>query len=115
MMAGGMRPGGAASAARAGGGFDLSPMLDLLPPAKLEDLKPGETIVVSSTKGANSDEVTAITLLSNADLLLQMASMRAGGRNRADAAAMMGGAMGLGGLAGGLNGMGGLELPGMIP
>jgi len=34
-----------------------------MPPTKLEELKPGDMIVVSSTKGAKSDEITAITLL----------------------------------------------------
>ena len=36
-------------------------MLERMPLSKLEDLKAGETIVVSSTKGAKSNEVTAIT------------------------------------------------------
>ena len=31
-------------------------MLERMPLSKLEDLKPGETIVVSSTKGAKNDQ-----------------------------------------------------------
>ena len=67
---------------RGAGGFDLSQMLERMPAAKLEDLKPGETIVVSSTKGARNDQLTAIMLLGNADMLIQMASMTSGGGSR---------------------------------
>lgn len=71
-------PGGQAMIMRPGGNApDLAQMIERMPPAKLEDLKPGDTIVVSSTKGAKSDEITAITLLANADLLIRMATMAA--------------------------------------
>ena len=102
MGRGGMPPGGAppAGAARggmpAGGpgpgmggggrGMDINAMLERMPLSKLEDLKPGETIVVSSTKGAKSNEVTAIMMLANADNILQMiAAQSGGGRGRRDA------------------------------
>jgi hypothetical protein len=87
-------------------------MLERLPAAKLEDLKPGQTIVVSSTKGATNDQVTAITLLSNADFLIQMASRQPAARGGRPDALGMGPSMGMGGLAGGLEGLG---MPGMIP
>ena len=66
-------------------------MLERMPLAKLEDLKAGETIVVSSTKGAKSNEVTAIMMLANADGILQMIAAQSGGGRarvpgRADAA-----------------------------
>jgi hypothetical protein len=61
---------------------DIGQMIERLPVTKLEDLKPGITIVVSSTKGAKEDQFTAITLLANADMLIRMASMMAGGAAR---------------------------------
>jgi hypothetical protein len=90
--------------------FDLAQMLERMPAAKLEDLKPGQTILVSSTKGASKDQVTAIMLLANADLLIQMAAAQS---NRSAAAgAGMGPSMGMMGLSGGLDNLG---MPGMIP
>jgi len=50
----------------------VNEMLERLPPVKLEDLKVGDTVVVSSTRGAQADRVTAISLLANAELLLRM-------------------------------------------
>jgi len=64
-MIGGGRPGGGAP--------DMMAMLDRMPSAKIEDIKVGESIVVSSTVGAKSDEITAITLLANADMIIEMA------------------------------------------
>jgi len=85
---------------------DLSQMLERMPAAALDDLKAGEKIVVSSTKGAKADEVTAIMLLGNADMLIQMATVPSGRGARGGAAAGAGG-MGMGGLQG-------LDLPSMI-
>ena len=104
MMAGGP-PGGAPPG---GGPPDLSQLLEHLPMAKLAELKQGDTIVVSSTKGARSDQVTAITLLANAGTLLRMAGASGGARNN--------GAQANGPSLGGPSiGLGGVELPGMIP
>lgn len=97
---GGMRPGGAPP--------DLAQMIERMPAAKLEDLKPGEMIVVSSTKGAKSDEITAITLLANADMLIRMATMTA----PAGGARPAGAGPSLGGLSTGLDS---LNLPGINP
>jgi len=110
-------PGGAGGPGGPGGGrpgFDLSQMLERMPATTLENLKPGQTVIVSSTKGASKDEVTAITLLSNADFLIQMATRQQGGgaRGGGAGAGMMGPSMGMGGLSGGLEGLG---MPGMIP
>ena len=55
-------------------------MLERMPPVKLEALKTGGTIVVSSTKGAKTDQLTAIMVLANADLLIQMASRTSSAR-----------------------------------
>jgi hypothetical protein len=99
----GMRPGGAPP--------DLAQMIERMPPTKLEELKPGDLIVVSSTKGAKSDEITAITLLANADMLIRMATMAAPGGARPQGAAGAGGPS-LGGLSTGLDS---LNLPGINP
>ncbi|MGA3188889.1 MAG: DUF5666 domain-containing protein [Bryobacteraceae bacterium] len=81
---------------------DLAQMLEHMPGAKLDDLKAGEKIVVSSTKGQKPDEITAIMLLGNADMLIQMATVPSG---RGGGAA---GGMGMGG------GLQTLDLPSMI-
>jgi hypothetical protein len=92
---------------------DLAQMLEFMPAVKLETLKPGETIVVSSTRGAKADEVTAIMVLANADMLIRMASMsRNAGAAQAGGINMTGGPGSASaiGMTGGLND---LELPGM--
>jgi len=91
------------------GGFDINQMLEMMPAVKLEDLKPGSTVVISSTKGAKTDQLTAIMLLSNADMLIQMASAMSGGGSRGGSGmGGMGAGMGsmMGGDAGGLSGLG---------
>lgn len=113
---GGLRPSSAAAAAGSGGGRpggarDISQMLERMPAAKLGDLKPGETIVVSSTKGAKGDRITAIMLLSNAEGFVRMASAQSA-RNRDTMSAMGPQTLGLGGFG---TGGGGFDLPGMIP
>lgn len=97
-----MAPGGPA------GGFDINQMLERLPAATLIDFKPGSKLVVSSTKGSNADHLTAIVVLANADMLIQMASAMSGngrgeggaGLGGPGAGAMMGGDLSALGLAG---------------
>jgi hypothetical protein len=106
--------GGGAVPRPSGGPPDLSQMLERMPAARLEDLTSGMIVAVSSTKGAVPGEITAITLLANAGMLIQMAGMTSNGRARPDtmgSPGMLGMAMGdpTGGMGGGLN------LPGMIP
>ena len=100
---------GAAPSGMGGGmkGMDINSMLERMPLSKLEDLKPGEMLVVSSTKGATKDQVTAIMVLGNADSILQMiAAQSGGGRGSAiPGASGMGGMMGGGGMDA-LSGMG---------
>jgi hypothetical protein len=55
--------------ARAGG--DLQPMLESSPSMTLADLKTGDAIVVSSTVGATTERVTAITLLGGVEPILR--------------------------------------------
>ncbi len=69
---------------------DLQEMFDQLPTFTLQELKPGESIVISSTKGADPARVTAIAVVSGVGPLLQNAQ---GGR----ATAVSLGAMSLGG------------------
>jgi hypothetical protein len=122
MGRGGMPPGGAPpaggapppGAARGGGrGMDINAMLERMPLSKLEDLKAGETIVVSSTKGAKSNEVTAIMMLANADNILRMMAAQSGGGRGpgAPGAGGMGGMMG----GGGVDALGGMGLGGIMP
>jgi hypothetical protein len=120
----GMRPGGGGAGMPAGGnmagrgpggapgGFDINQMIEHIPAVKLEDLKPGATVVITSTKGAKSGEITAILVLSNADMLIQMASAMQGPGRGAGAAGMTG--MGMGGMNNGdLSGLMGLGIGGM--
>jgi hypothetical protein len=110
MMGRGGAPGAAGGAPPAAGGAsrmpDMAQMLERMPGAKLEDLKAGEKIVVSSTKGAKPGEITAIMLLGNADMVIQMATVPSG--RGAGGGQGMGGGMGMGG------GLQGLDLPSMI-
>src|SRR6185295_15908571 len=66
---GGMRMGG-------GGGMNIQDMLERLPTIALADVKAGDTIIVSSTKGADPSRLTAISLISGADTLLNMLAAR---------------------------------------
>ena len=93
--------------------MDINAMLDRMPLSKLEDLKAGETIVVSSTKGAKSNEVTAIMMLANADNILRMIAAQSGGGRGpgAPGAGGMGGMMG----GGGMDALGGMGLGGIMP
>ncbi|MGI8734521.1 MAG: hypothetical protein ACR2LM_14605 [Pyrinomonadaceae bacterium] len=68
------RPGGGGM--RGGGGFNIQEMLERLPAASLTDVKVGEMIIVSSTKGADPTRLTAISLLSGAEPLLAMIAAR---------------------------------------
>jgi hypothetical protein len=71
-QAAGQGPGGPG---RAGGG-NMQEMLERLPTIALADVKVGDTIIVSSTKGADPTRLTAISLISGADTLLNMLAAR---------------------------------------
>jgi hypothetical protein len=94
---------------------NLAQMVEMMPAGTIQDVKPGQTIVVSSTKGATSDRLTGIMLLANAEILVRMASAQSGAAkgNRPDGAGgssqgLSPGAMDMGGTLGGigLSGMG---------
>jgi len=57
---------------------NLSQMIDRLPAGKIDDIKPGTSVVVSSTKGSEADKLTAIVIVANADQLIRMASNPSG-------------------------------------
>ena len=88
-----MRPGGAGAApggpaaggpgARpagmgpgAGGGVNIQDMMERLPTIAIADVKVGDTIIVSSTQGADPTRLTAISLISGAETLLNMLAAR---------------------------------------
>jgi hypothetical protein len=99
-----------------GGGFpapDPAELIKRMPPAGPDAIKTGQAVIVSSTKGAKADELTAITIVANAQMLIQVASMQPGagpgGQSNASGSLSPGVMGGVG--AGGL----GLDLSGMIP
>jgi len=108
---GGMRPGGM------GGPPDIGQMLERLPATKLEELKPGNQVLLSSTRGTRKDECTAILFLANAGSLIEMAQARNAAKNaRNNAGNGMAGGMGMGGGGMGMGmegGLGGLDLSGL--
>jgi hypothetical protein len=111
-------PGGGPAGMPPGGGPTLAQMVEMMPPGTVEDVKPGQTIIVSSTKGATSDRVTGIMLLANAEMLVRMATAGAASGNRPSGAGAPPQGMPPGGMSGGmdLGGMlGGIGLSGMGP
>jgi hypothetical protein len=56
-----------------GGSGDLEQMLERMPTLDLADLKSGDALIISSTKGAEPDKITAITLLAGVEPILTSA------------------------------------------
>jgi Domain of unknown function (DUF5666) len=69
--------------------ISLNQMLERLPETKLEDLKAGDIVIVSSTRGAARDHVTAISVLANAGMLLHFMASREGADHGQPTAAEM--------------------------
>ncbi len=90
----GAAEGGGVGSGRPGGGFNLQDMLERLPTISITDVKAGDTILVASTKGADPGRLTAISLVSGADTLLNMIAARqqpqAGSQATANPAAGLG-------------------------
>ncbi len=108
----GRGPAGSGRASSGGppGGFDINEMIERLPPVALPDLRPGSTVIVSSTKGSKNDQLTAIMLVANADMLIQMAS-----RASRDTGRTVVSGPSMGGMAtGDPRGLANLDLSGMI-
>jgi hypothetical protein len=59
-----------------GGGMNIQDMLERLPTIAIADVKAGDTIIVSSTKGADPARLTAISIISGADTLLNLLAAR---------------------------------------
>ena len=74
--AGGPGPRPAGMGPGAGGGVNIQDMMERLPTIALADVKVGDTIIVSSTQGADPTRLTAISLISGADTLLNMLAAR---------------------------------------
>jgi hypothetical protein len=87
---------------------DIAQILQQMPACKLEDLKTGSAVVVTATRGTRPGEVTAILLLANMDMLIEMAKSQAAsaGISVADAMAGMHGGM--------LSGPSGFTLPAIL-
>lgn len=100
---GGQGPGGGTRMGGGGGG-NIQAMLEQLPTISIADLKVGDTIIVSSTTGADPGRLTAITLVTGADTLLNLLAARQ----------PQGGAPGGGGAAAGGGGGGGIGFFGSI-
>lgn len=75
-------PGGEGGGRRVmGGGGNMQEMLERLPTATFEDIKPGSMIVFSTT-GADPARVTAIQLVAGIDPIIQMMQARAAAQGR---------------------------------
>ena len=57
----------------AGAAADPQQMLERMPPLALAELKPGDAVIVSSTRGAEPGRITAITLVAGVEPLLTAA------------------------------------------
>ena len=73
---GGQRGQGGGAGGGRGGGPNMQDMLERLPTIAIADVKVGDTIIVSSTKGADPTRLTAISLITGADTLLNMLAAR---------------------------------------
>lgn len=90
---GGAGQGPGSGPGRGGGGMNIQDMLERLPTIAIADVKVGDTIIVSSTKGADPSRLTAISLISGADTLLNMLAARqpqAGGQTTPNPASGLG-------------------------
>ena len=60
------------------GNGDLAQVLERMPPLMLEDLRPGDALIVSSSKGHDPSAITAITLVAGVEPFLAAAPKTAG-------------------------------------
>jgi hypothetical protein len=90
-------------------GLDVAKLIEMLPLTTFEALKVGMAVMVSSTRGLSSDQVTATRIISNVNFMIETAGAMAEQRGMTTIdtiTAMHGGAMG---------GQGGLSLPAIVP
>ncbi|MEK6333766.1 MAG: hypothetical protein AABM67_02395 [Acidobacteriota bacterium] len=72
---GGPRPGG--------GGINMADLLERLPIISINDLKVGDTVIMSSLQGSDPNQLTAISLVSGIEPLLAMMAQRQQGGGQA--------------------------------
>ena len=73
----GVTPGGRGPGPRmGGGGGNMADMLERLPAISINDLKVGETIILSSLPGSDPTQLTAISVVSGIEPLLNMMAAR---------------------------------------
>ena len=77
-------PGGPGGPGRMGGGGTMADMLERWPTITINELKVGDTVLMSSLPGADPTQLTAIQLVTGAETLLAMAAARQqqGGQGR---------------------------------
>ena len=90
-QAGGPRPGG--------GGMNMADLLERLPTISINDLKAGDTVIMSSLQGSDPSQLTAISLVAGVEQLLTMMAARQpaggqGGRQGVDLNGSFGGMFG---------------------
>ena len=73
---GGPGPGGGMGGRR--GNFDLAQVLERAPALSLAELKPGDALIISSSKGPDPSNITAITLVAGVEPFLAAAPRTAG-------------------------------------
>jgi hypothetical protein len=98
-------PGGQGGPVRmGGGGGTMADMLERWPTISINELKVGDTILMSSLQGANPTQLTAIQLVTGAETLIAMAAARQqqGGQGRQGGGVDLNGSFG--GMFGGLGG-----------
>src|SRR5216684_962544 len=101
----GVGPGGAQGGGpRPGGGGNMADLLERLPTISINELKVGDTIIMSSLPGSDPTQFTAISLVSGIEPLLQMMAARpqAGGGARPQGGVDLNGSFG--GMFGGVGG-----------
>ena len=82
--AGAQGPGAQGPGGQGPGGPNMADLLERLPIISINDLKVGDTIIMSTLPGSDPTQVTAISLVTGIEPLLQMIAMRqqAGGQPR---------------------------------
>ena len=78
--------------------MNIQEMLERLPTITLADVKVGDTIIVSSTKGADPARLTAISLVAGAETLFNLMAARQAQQPGGSSAPNPAGGLGSGGI-----------------